>query len=64
MQSLRTRPRILAKTDVREPINVAPEAKRELRDFLHRDMEATGIGYSEFIRHSIRMWRELEAKGK
>lgn len=60
MQTLRERPRILAKTDERVPINITAEAREELRVFLVRDMEATGIGYSEFIRQSIRLWREID----
>lgn len=60
MQTLKERPRILADTDEREPINITPEAKRELRYFLTQDLAGTGIGYSEFIRQSIRMWREID----
>ena len=59
MKHIKDMPRILAKTDERTPINITPEAKQELWEFLNRDLEATGIGYSEFIRQSIRMWREL-----
>ena len=61
MKTLRDRPRIVPDTDERELINITPDAKRELRHFLMQDMEATGIGYSEFIRQSIRAWREIEA---
>lgn len=61
MQTLKERPRIVANTDQREPINITPEAKRELHYFLTQDMAGTGIGYSEFIRQSIRLWRELAA---
>lgn len=59
MKYIKDLPRILAKDDVRVPINITPEAREELRLFLTQDLAVTGIGYSEFIRQSIRMWREM-----
>ena len=60
MKTLRQRPRMAPQTDERVPINITPEAREELRQFLTHDAEATGIGFSEFIRQSIRLWREIE----
>lgn len=64
IQKLNDRPRLLAKTAERVPINITEEARQELLHFLRRDAEGTGIGYSEFIRQSIRLWREIERGAK
>lgn len=56
------RRRLLPPDDRRVPIEITPEAKKALWEFLVRDLAATGIGYSEFILHSITVWREIEAR--
>jgi hypothetical protein len=47
----------------REPIMVSAQARDVLRHFLQAGPgAATGIGYSEFILHSIRMWQPAELR--
>ena len=41
------------------PIMVDPDAKKLLQEFLLHDLAGTGIGYSDFIRKAVEMWRGM-----
>lgn len=59
-QPLSQRPRMIPTTDQRVVMKVTEEARETLRRFLYHEMDGTGMGYSEFIRQSVALWRELE----
>lgn len=46
---------------MRHPINIDPDTRERLRQFLMYGPGAgTGIGFSEFIEQSMRLWESLE----
>ena len=59
MRYITEMPALPAEGNERESIKITPEASSEMEEFLSRDVANT-IGPSEFIRQSVRMWREMK----
>jgi len=59
MKYITEMPALPAMSSKRESIKITPEAKSEMEEFLAQDA-ANAIGPSEFIRQSVRMWREMK----
>jgi hypothetical protein len=49
--------------ELRCPINISPQARRALRNFLMHEWEGTGKGYSAFILEAIETLRTRSSEG-